>query len=473
MNILGGVFPADEGDMALAGSVYRPRDPAEAARCGVSFVHQELNLFPNLTIAENIFLNDLPRSRLGLDRRALHARARVFLERVRLKHDPHTPVERLSAGERQLVEIARALRERARLLVLDEPTTSLSQPETERLFEIVADLRGEGIALVYISHNLNDVLRLADTIAVLRDGALVAEGPRSGFSAADLIRQMVGRPIERLFPSRAAPAGTEVLLEAIGLCRRGALRDITFQVRTGEVLGIAGLMGSGRTELCRAVFGLDPLDDGEIRIRGERLARPSPARCMTRGMAFLTEDRREEGLLLDATIDDNIALASLKRFDRFGFVSNRKIQDDSERMAGALAIAGSRRRSARMLSGGNQQKVVLAKWLLREAVLFLLDEPTRGVDIGAKAEIYEIMNRLTARGAGILLVSSELEELLGLSDRILVMRGGMLRGEFARVLRARGDSSPCTWGGGHHVKHFLLSQRLCSSCWQPRRSSRL
>jgi ABC-type sugar transport system ATPase subunit len=432
INILGGVFPPDDGEMTLAGSAYRPRHPAEAVRRGVSVVHQELNLFPNLTIAENLFLNDLPRGLFGLDRRALHASARAFLERVRLKHDPDTLVERLSPGERQLVEIARALRERARLVILDEPTTSLTQPETERLFEIVADLRRHGIALVYISHNLDDVLRLADVIAVLRDGALVAEESRSDSSAAALIRLMVGRPIDRLFPPRPAPTTAKAVLEVKNLCRRGVLNEVTFQIRHREVLGIAGLMGSGRTELCRALFGLDPVNSGEIHIQGQRLASPSPARCMARGMAFLTEDRRDEGLLLDATIDENITLASLRRFSRFGFLSNRDLRCASGPMADTLGIGGPRTRAARLLSGGNQQKTVLAKWLLREPTIFLLDEPTRGVDIGAKAEIYEIINRLTGRGAGVLLVSSEIEELLGLSDRILVMRAGGLRGEFTR-----------------------------------------
>lgn len=449
MNILAGVLPADAGTIRLGGTPYAPRSPAEAARAGVALVHQELNLFTNLSIAENIFLAELPRRAAGLwiNRRRLYEETRRLLESVDLPLDPRQRVENLSPGERQLIEIVRGLHAQARLIIFDEPTTSLTQPEAERLFTIIDRLRAQGIAVIYISHTLGDVLRLSDEIVVLRDGALVASGPKPEFTLPRLVSLMVGRELEQVFPSRSAAPAAEPLLEVRSLTQPGVVEDISFTLHRGEVLGLAGLMGSGRTELARILFGLDPYRRGEILLQGKPL-RPSPRECMRRCMAFLTENRRDEGLLPEASIAENVALASLPRFTRrrpVRLLDWAALRRTARESATALAVnaRAPERQLAKTLSGGNQQKVVLAKWLLREPIVFLLDEPTRGVDVGAKFEIYRTINDLVVRGSGVLLISSEIEELIGLCDRILVMSRGTIgacysRDEFhqERILRA-------------------------------------
>jgi ribose transport system ATP-binding protein len=430
MNILGGNLRPDSGRMAIDGEAYEPRTPADAARRGIGFIHQELNLFGNLTVAENLFLADFP-CRLGLIRRkALRARAAEALARVGFGGDPGVLVERLPAGERQLVEIAKAIRADARLLILDEPTTSLTARETEALFSLLAALRGRGMTMVYISHTLEDVLRLADGVVVLRDGEVAGSGPAAGFTVDRLVSLMVGRSLDRLYPERKGRPADEVVLEARGVSRVGAVRDITFSLRRGEVLGIAGLLGSGRTELARILFGADPLDRGQVLACG-RPVRPGPRRSIRLGLGFQTESRREDGLCIEASVGENIALASLPRFRRgpLGLLdlSALRAAAGESRDAVRLDARAGIDRAVKTLSGGNQQKVVLAKWLLAGPRVLILDEPTRGIDVGAKAEIYGLIADLADRGTGILLVSSEIEELLGLCDRILVMASGEVR----------------------------------------------
>jgi ribose transport system ATP-binding protein len=433
MNVLGGVVFPDAGEVRLAGAAFRPRGPAEAMARGVAYIHQELNLLPNLSVAENLFLARLPRRGLLVDRRRLEVQARERLLAVGLDLSPRTLVGDLGPGARQLVEVARALAADARVVILDEPTTSLAAPEAERLFALVRRLRDEGRSLVYISHALGDVLRLADDVLVLRDGEVVGAGPAAGFDEARLITLMVGRSVDTVFPARAGAPSGDPALEVSGLGRAGAFRDVSVAVRRGEVVGLAGLMGAGRTEVLRAVFGLEPPDAGEVRVHGRPL-RPVPREAIARGIALVTEDRHEDGLVLDATIADNLALASLPAHARGGWIDRRALAQAlaAEAEAVRLDAPAGLGRPARTLSGGNQQKVVLGKWLLGRPSVVLLDEPTRGIDIGAKQHVYRLVADLAAGGTAVLLASSEIEELLGLADRVLVLRHGSVVDELTR-----------------------------------------
>jgi len=438
MNILAGGVAPDAGRFEWRGAPYAPRRPADAMRAGIAFIHQELNLFPNLTIAENLFLTGFPRlGRLPLiDRGALRRRAAAILEEAGLGLPPDLPVERLSAGERQLVEIARALGGGASLIILDEPTTSLSAREVERLFGQLARIRARGVAMIYISHALEDVLRLSDDLLVLRDGEVAGSGPRSGFTVERAVSLMVGRSLDRLFPERKGRPSAETLFEARGLTQRGILRDAGFRLRRGEILGVFGLMGAGRSEMARVLFGLDPCERGEILLEGRPLGGGGPRRRIRNGLAFVTEDRHQEGLCLEASIADNLALVSLKRLARrgTGWLDPRRWAEAIRTIRDAVRLtptAGDDQ-PVRTLSGGNQQKVVLGKWLMSQPRVFILDEPTRGIDVGAKFEIYQLIHSLADGGAGVLFISSEIEELIGLCDRILVMSQGEIRAEAER-----------------------------------------
>lgn len=430
MNILGGVVQKDGGRVTLDGASYEPRNPRDAQKAGIAFIHQELNLFENLSIEENLHLAGFPR--LGflplIDRGAIRKRTREALKAVDLPHPPGFPVARLSQGERQLVEIAKALSQDARIIIFDEPTTSLTNRETARLFEIIRRLKARGIAMIYISHILDDVLALCDSVSVLRDGHPVGGAPVAEMTKERMIRLMVGRELTQLFPERPATRPGAVALEVRGLGQPGIVKDISLDVREGEIVGIAGLMGSGRSELARILFGLDPYSQGAIRLGGVAIKAPTPALMMAHGMAMLTEDRRAEGLLMEASIHDNVALPSLASFAGgfAGFLKRTNLGDAVERSADRVRINTKDYLGtlAKHLSGGNQQKVVLAKWLLREPKVFILDEPTRGIDVGAKYEVYKIIGELAALGTAVIVISSELEELIGIADRILVMAKG-------------------------------------------------
>jgi ribose transport system ATP-binding protein len=447
MNILGGVLPHEGGEMRLNGEAYKPESPRDASENGIAFIHQELNLFVNLSIAENLFITSFPGKRpLGvptLDGRQMRKRATELLEVVGLDVSPDTPVELLPQGERQLVEIAKALSIDAKVIIFDEPTTSLTKRETERLFGLIERLREDGISMIYISHILEDVYRLCNDIVVLRDGAVVGTGTPDTMEVQELICLMVGREIDQLYPRREHHVGEEApqVLEVRSLSQRGVVHDVSFSLREGEVVGIFGMMGSGRTELVRILFGLDPFEQGEIYYRGELVSHFSPASSIQRGMAFLTEDRRDEGLLMDKSIATNASVVALPRFtDRLLHLVNRKaVREKVRRIVEALHIASRdpMEQPVQTLSGGNQQKVVIGKWLMNEPKLFIADEPTRGIDVGAKYEVYKTINDLAEGGAAVLLVSSELEELLGMCDRILVMQSGEVlsvveRGTFDR-----------------------------------------
>ncbi len=460
MNVLGGIFPPDGGSMRLEGSPYRPRGPRDAAALGVTFIHQELNVFSNLSITDNLFLTSYPR--LGplplLARRASRARTRALLREVGLDRSPDTLVETLAPGERQLVEIAKALSTDAKVVIFDEPTTSLTARETERLFALLRRLQERGTAIIYISHILGDVRRVADEILVLRDGALVGSGPVEEFPADRMISLMVGRSLEQLYPDRRAVPGEKLVLDVRSVTQPGVVADVSLQVREGEVVGLFGLMGAGRTELARMIFGLDPYSSGSVTIDGDAVPARNPRAAIRRGAAFVTEDRRDEGLFMDFPVVDNLAMVALPRFSRrpFGVVDTRSLLAAAREVGVSLRLKATslERQPARSLSGGNQQKAVLGKWLLSNPRLFILDEPTRGIDVGAKHEVYTVVDDLAARGAGVLVISSELDELQGICDRILVMRRGEVRGEFdqrafdaERILRtafgepARGEAS--------------------------------
>ncbi len=437
MNILGGNLAPDAGQIFLHGAPHAPAHPTDAARAGVAFIHQELNLFTNLSIAENLFLTAFPRmGGVLIRRREMLDRAAALLELVGLAADPGAPVERLTPGERQLVEIARALGSDARLIIFDEPTTSLSAREMNALFSLMAKLRARGLAMIYISHILEHVHQLCDDLVVLRDGVVAGQGGVNDFTASRLVSLMVGREVDQLYPRRTSPPTDEPILEVHGVCEPGIVRDISFTLHRGEVLGISGLMGAGRSELARILFGLDPHAEGEVRLNGGSLLGASPRCHIKRGLAFLTEDRRHEGLCLNASIADNLALVSLPHYARppLGLLDLRRWREAIRGIREAVRLSPQARdtQPVKTLSGGNQQKVVLAKWLLARPAVLILDEPTRGVDVGAKQELYRIILDLADQGTGILVISSEIEELIGICDRIIVMNRGTLCAEFLR-----------------------------------------
>lgn len=357
-----------------------------------------------------------------------------MLHAVNLDVPPGALVERLSPGERQLVEIARALGQNAKLIIFDEPTTSLTSRETDRLFALIERLRAQGIAMIYISHVLADVFRLCNEMIVLRDGEIVAAGPNDDFTTERLITLMVGRSLDQLYPEREAEPSRETVMRVAKLSQPGVIESVGFDLRRGEILGVAGLMGAGRTELARILFGLDPCAGGSIILNGEEISALSTRERIARGLAFLTEDRREEGLLMDASIGDNLALTALPQFTSGALIDQPRLTAAVNQMAASVQIRGGKHSSqpVKTLSGGNQQKVVLGKWLMRDPSVLILDEPTRGVDVGARSEIYRIARHLAANGAGILFISSEIEELTGVCDRILVMQRGIVTAGFDR-----------------------------------------
>jgi len=438
MNILGGVLTPDSGSVLVEGRRLALRNPQHAAEHGIAFIHQELNLFGNLTVAENLFVPRFPRRRvLGfpvLDNKTIQQRARQLLELVGLGISTDTLVGDLSPGERQLVEIAKALNVDARILILDEPTTSLTNREAERLFSLIERLRAKDISMIYISHALADVLRLCDEICVLRDGCMVAHGPKSEFSFASMISLMTGQNLEELYPTRQSRASNEPKLEVRHLSQRGVVKDLNFRLNKGEVLGLFGLMGAGRTELARMIFGLDSHAEGDVVIDGVVAQNNTPHDRVRQRVAFVTEDRRQEGLFMEASVASNVAAVALPAYSRFGFVDQDHFAEAVTRVGRSVGLSASAllSREVRSLSGGNQQKVVLSKWFLAKPKVLILDEPTRGVDVVAKHEIYGLMNRFVSEGGALLLISSEIEELLGMCDRILVMRNGEICDHLAR-----------------------------------------
>jgi ABC-type sugar transport system ATPase subunit len=438
MNILGGVLPPDQGRILIEGEAYAPAGPADAIDRGVGFIHQELNLFTNLTVSENIFIGGFPRFKLipMIDRRRMNRDAEPLLQSINLNISPNTKVETLSPGERQLVEIVKALAADAQIIIFDEPTTSLTAKETRKLFDIIRQLKAEGKSIIYISHILDDVVDLVDDVAVLRDGQLMATGPKDDFPIHKMISLMVGREIENMYPEKTSTPQKEAVLTVEGISQPGIVRDINFSLHKGEILGLFGLMGSGRSELARIVFGVDPCKSGRVVMNGEPLSPGDPRERIAKGIAFVTENRREEGLLMDSSIAENIGLVSLPEFvTAFAkIVRQGQLYERAGEVSETLRIKSGDITSApaKSLSGGNQQKAVIAKWLLANPHALILDEPTRGIDVGAKYEVFSIVNRLAKEGTGVLAISSELDELEAMCDRIIVMSRGETTGEFHR-----------------------------------------
>ena len=436
IKILAGAQPADAGTIQINGQPAAIASPADARRLGIAVIYQEFNLVPTLTARENLFLGR-ERSRAGFTsvRRERREAAELF-RRVGATIPPDAPCRDLTVAQQQCVEIARALSTRARLVVMDEPTAALTGREVEQLFIVIRDLQRQGIGVVYVSHRMDEVFAICDAVTVLRDGRFVAERPTADVTRRQLIEMMVGRPIESEFPKRKAPVG-EVLLEARGLRRGRAVRGVDLTLRRGEVVGLTGLVGAGRTEVARLLFGADRPDGGTVALRGRPVRLRSPRDAIRRGICLLTEDRKGQGLVLGQSVRENFGLPNLPRLSRLSFVRRRLERSAFGKYIASLRIKVSGpEQLARTLSGGNQQKVVLAKWLERDAEIVLIDEPTRGIDVGAKAEIYELINGLTAAGKAVLMISSELPEVLGMSDRVLVMCEGKIRGEIADVAAA-------------------------------------
>ena len=436
IKVLGGAHRPNAGVIRIDGREVTIGDPHDAQRQGVAVIYQELNLVPALSARANIFLGREATNHGFLRVRDEQATARRLFERIGVAVDPEIPCRRLSVAQQQVVEIAKALAQDARIIVMDEPSASLTPQEVARLFDVIRDLRSQGIGVVYISHRLDEIAAIADRATVLRDGEHVGTWNVGDVSREALIEAMVGRRIENEFPKHEAALG-DTLLRVRGLGRGDAVRDVSFELRRGEVLGLTGLVGSGRTELARLLFGADRADRGEVELRGRRYEPRGPRDAIHAGVCLVTEDRKTQGLILDHSVRENFALPNLRRFARAGFVDR-----GLERRALALFVESLQIRiphpeqRARNLSGGNQQKVVLAKWLERDADVIILDEPTRGIDVGSKYEIYLLINRLAAQGKGILLISSEFPEILGMSDRVLVVHDGRITGEIESPRRA-------------------------------------
>ena len=432
--IVAGVDTADAGRMSLSGAPYAPSSKAQAEFRGVRMVMQELNLIPTLTVAENIFLRELP-SRLGFIRyRALNRDAAELMRRLGLDIDPATPVATLGTGQQQMVEIAAGLSQKCRLLALDEPTASLTDREIERLFEQIRRLRATGVGIIYISHRLEEIQRIADRVTVLRDGRRIDTRPIREVSTGDIVRMMVGRDLvsERLRP---ATAGGEPALRVVNLTAGPRVRGVTFEARRGQILGFAGLMGSGRTETMRAIFGADRRTAGRIYLRGSDKAAKirRPADAVRLGIALLTEDRKEQGLFLPLSVRHNVSVTNLRVLSRLGWISRAAEDETAARYCRALTIrCASTDQPAGKLSGGNQQKVVIAKWLFKDPEVLIFDEPTRGIDVGAKFEIYRLLGELAEKGKAVVMVSSDLIELMAVCDRIAVMSAGRLAATFDR-----------------------------------------
>ncbi len=433
MKVLCGQYLPDAGTIEFDGQAIDPESPLEAGDRGLVMIHQELNLIPGLTVAENIFLGHEP-TRGGLIRaEVMREVSSALLRRVRCQVDPDAPVAGLSVAEQQLVEIARALGFDARLLVMDEPTAALSDREIEVLFEVIRELCESGVPVIYISHRLPEIVAIGDRVTVLRDGRTVGTRTVKDTDVGELIQLMVGRTIGEQITKREVEIGGEVL-QVEGLARDGVLAPVSLSIRAGEILGVAGLMGSGRTELARAVFGADPVDSGTVRVCGRVIPGNDPSASIAAGLGFLTEDRKQQGLVLQLPVAENITLTSLGEISRLGVLdlaAEKMVADD---LVGKLSIRiASLDQEAGDLSGGNQQKVVLARWLAARCRVLLFDEPTRGIDVGAKAEIYDLIGDLVEQGVAVLLISSEMPELLGLSDRIAVMHDGAIAGVLSRA----------------------------------------
>ncbi|ENF2314413.1 sugar ABC transporter ATP-binding protein [Escherichia coli] len=435
MKILSGVYQPDEGEIIFEDKPVSFSDPLSAQNVGITIIHQEFNLFPELTVEENIFIGRefCKKNRWRLDEKQQRQATIEILQKLNLAIKPDTLVADLTVAQQQMVEIAKAISVNARILIMDEPTAALTETEIESLFRVTRLLKEQGTGIVYISHRLEELALIADRATVMRDGQYISTVDYECVKISDLIAMMVGRDLGNIYPRREALQQRIPVLEVNGLTRKGVLNDINFTLYRGEILGFAGLMGAGRTELARAIFGADSIDSGTLKLNGKETVIKDISDAIQQGISYLTEDRKKEGLALNLSVERNIMLVNYPEYsDRFGNVDSRRCQQTSEEQVKALRIKTPNLEQAALnLSGGNQQKIIIARWVCKDTDILIFDEPTRGIDVGAKLEIYELMNRLVAKGKSIIMISSELPEVLGMCDRILVMRSGRITGELS------------------------------------------
>ncbi|MCM2293197.1 sugar ABC transporter ATP-binding protein [Allorhizobium sp. BGMRC 0089] len=435
MKILAGIYQPDKGQIQMKGVDIRLSSPLDALENGIAMIHQELNLMSSMTIAENIWIRREPLTRFGfVDHGEMARRTEALFDRLNIDLDPEAPVSSLSVANRQMVEIAKAVSYESDVLIMDEPTSALTDREVEHLFRIIRDLKASGIGIVYITHKMNELFEIADEFSVFRDGKYIGTHASTDVTRDDIIRMMVGREITQMFPKEDVPIG-EVVLSVRDLCLDGVFRDVSFDLRAGEILGLAGLVGSGRSNVAETLFGVTPASSGTIAIDGKPVTIDSPQAAIRNRMAFLTEDRKDTGCLLILDILENMQIAVLQDdYVRHGFVEEKRITEACEDMARRLRVKtpdlGERIEN---LSGGNQQKALIGRWLLTKPRILILDEPTRGIDVGAKAEIHRLVSEMTRQGAAVLMISSEMPEVLGMSDRIMVMHEGRVTGFLDRA----------------------------------------
>ena len=433
VKVLGGVIRPDDGDVVVEGQEKTFHSPVDARNVGVAVIYQEPTLFPDLSVAENVVMGRHPLGALRrIDRAAMHSEVEELLDRLGVGLSPERPVRGLSIADQQIVEIAKALSFDARILIMDEPTAALSGPEVERLFGVVRALRDHGAAVLFISHRLDEVFAICDTVTVMRDGAVVHDAPIAELTPDEMVRRMVGRELSALFPKQEAQIGSPVL-EVHRLTREGVFYDVSFQVREGEIVALAGLVGAGRSEVARAIFGIDRSDAGHVEVSGQRIPAGRPLAAMRAGIAFVPEDRRMQGLVMDLSTARNATLTRMRALARLGLIRAGAENRLARKWAERLNLRFHRLEDpVAFLSGGNQQKVVLAKWLATEPKLLILDEPTRGIDVGTKSEVHRLMSELAGSGVAVLMISSELPEVLGMADRVLVMHEGRVTQELSR-----------------------------------------
>jgi ribose transport system ATP-binding protein len=430
MKVISGQYQPDGGTITFKGAPCSFRNALEAQAAGIAIIHQELNLVPHLTVAENIYLAREPMKGWFVDRARLKADAQRCLDRLGVDIRPGDLVRNLSVAQQQMVEIAKALSLNAEVLIMDEPTSSLTESETVQLFKIIHELKRNGVGIVYISHRLDELAQIVDRVTVMRDGRYVSTEDFAATSIDAIVARMVGRALEDVFPPVTRVPTDEVLLSVKNLLRKGSSTPVSFELRRGEILGFAGLMGAGRTEVARAIFGADPMDAGDIALGGKALSIRSPIDAIRHGIAYLSEDRKSNGLAIKMTVAQNVTLANMAGVSsRFGFIRFGQEADVAQQYIDKLGIrTPSIHQVARLLSGGNQQKVVIAKWLFRASRVLFFDEPTRGIDVGAKYAIYQLLDQLAAQGIGVVMISSELPEILGMTDRVAVFHEGELTG---------------------------------------------
>ncbi|RUV44851.1 MAG: sugar ABC transporter ATP-binding protein [Mesorhizobium sp.] len=427
-NIIAGSTKPDAGTIIWRGRPYSPANPAAAIEAGVGMIHQELKLLPDLSVAENVYVGRLPMRGGRIDRATMNAKASAQLKRLGLDVSPERKVRTLRVAAQQQVEIAKALTLNAELLILDEPTAALGGEETELLFKQIRKLKAEGMSFIYISHRLDEIAQIADRVVVMRDGRIVARHERADIPVRTVVEQMVGRSVERMFPKLSSP-GTETVLEVENLSSpERSFNNVSFAVKSGEILGIAGLIGAGRTELVRAIAGADPISSGAVRVAGQPVHLSGPAAAIRAGVVLVPEDRKEQGVVLEQTIGENLAIGNFDHVAPKGWVFPKAVQRFAEAGISRLGVKGRPNQAVSKLSGGNQQKVIIAKWVSRPPKVFILDEPTRGIDVGARAAIYDVIADLARSGMAVVVVSSDLEEVLGLSHRVLVLSRGRQRG---------------------------------------------